>query len=693
MGDIVATIQAEQDRVIRAESRGVLVVQGGPGTGKTVVALHRAAYLLYTHRQRLERSGVLLVGPSAVFLRYIEQVLPSLGETGVVMSTPGDLYPGVVATAEDPPAVAAVKGDARMARVVANAVTSRQRVPEADQVLDVDGVAVTLRPGDVAAARTRARRSRKPHNAARVVFVLDLLDRLAVDYARAIGRLGEADLDNDDRADLVGILRESRDVRIAVNLAWLPVTPERLADPRRLEQAAPHLTRAERDLLRRDRDAPWTVGDVPLLDEAAELLGEDDESARAAARRAAQERAGELRYAWEVLEATGSWAHVAAEQLVDRFADSGPALSTAERAAGDRSWAYGHVVVDEAQELSAMQWRVLVRRCPTRSMTLVGDVAQTGSAAGASSWGAALAPYIQDRFTQAELTVNYRTPAQVMELAVRVARAGGVEVATPTSVRDTGGAPGSGARRAHEGARRGPRQGRRGRPRRGGRRAHRPGGKGAGVRRGGRRRARRHRGRAPSRVQRPLRRDDATDATARGRPRGAGAAGGLRARLLAVGDERVRLDRHDDAFMRVGDPVVLAVAVLQALVERGLRVVVVDRLHGAAHLEEAVAVARVGDEEGDPRLVLDVAELLPRLRVRQADPLAVPHVPHGVGLRAAVGSHGREGGEQRLVEQVAVAVGERGGHGHRISVRTAGPCPGCGTAVAARAGGRHDLLP
>jgi DNA helicase IV len=166
MGDIIATIQAEQDRVIRSEPDGVLVVQGGPGTGKTAVALHRAAYLLYTHRERLARGGVLVVGPNEVFLRYIEQVLPSLGETGVVMSTPAQLFPGVVASAAEPARVAALKGDPRMARVIAAAVRDRQRVPKGIRHLDVDGVAVELRPDVVAAARARARPGRAPAPAA-----------------------------------------------------------------------------------------------------------------------------------------------------------------------------------------------------------------------------------------------------------------------------------------------------------------------------------------------------------------------------------------------------------------------------------------------------------------------------------------------------------------------------------------------
>jgi DNA helicase IV len=185
MRDIVATIQAEQDRVIRAPLPGVLVVQGGPGTGKTAVALHRAAYLLYAHRERISRSGVLLVGPNRAFLRYIEQVLPALGETGVVMSTPGELFPGVTARGTEPDEVAAVKGDLRMVDVVAAAVRQRQRVPDEPVPLDVDGATVVLRPRVVAAARAAARDTRRTHNEARVVFVKRVLADLVRQLAAA----------------------------------------------------------------------------------------------------------------------------------------------------------------------------------------------------------------------------------------------------------------------------------------------------------------------------------------------------------------------------------------------------------------------------------------------------------------------------------------------------------------------------
>jgi DNA helicase IV len=437
MGDIVATIQAEQDAIIRSDLAGALVVQGGPGTGKTAVALHRAAYLLYAHRRTLERSGVLLLGPSRVFLRYIDQVLPSLGETGVVTATVADLFPGVVADGSEPDAVAEIKGRAVMARVIARAVRQRQRVPQAPVEVSVDGTQVVIRPDTVAEAITRARRSGRPHNLARVAFVREMLSQLAAQWVEQSGY----PLGPEDRADLTEELRTTREVRIALNLAWMPLTPQRLVSdlltkPYRLGAAAPDLTEAERAALLREPDEPWTPADVPLLDEAAELLGEDDQAQRAQEAAEARRRADDVEYARQVLRTSGAGGLVSAELLADRFAHSGPSGTTAERAAADRAWTYGHVVVDEAQELSAMAWRMLLRRVPTRSMTIVGDVAQTSAPGGARDWAETLDPVLKDSWRAAELTVNYRTPAQVARAAQRLAGTAGLPLSRLTSARE-----------------------------------------------------------------------------------------------------------------------------------------------------------------------------------------------------------------------------------------------------------------
>ncbi|MEV7970388.1 ATP-binding domain-containing protein [Sphaerisporangium sp. NPDC088356] len=454
MRDIVATIQAEQDRVIRSDLNGILVVQGGPGTGKTVVALHRAAYLLYTHRERLARRGVLIVGPNLTFLRYIEQVLPSLGETDVLLSTVAELYPGVTATARESAEAAAIKGSIRMADVVARAVQDRQRVPRRPIDIDLGRYTLRLDQRTCDAARNRAARSRRPHNQARAVFVRHILNALAKQAAKALGR---GMLDEGDFADLREDLRTEPAVKAALNRLWPYLTPQRLLIGlfgSRERMAYAGLTTAEQDAL--FREVPrgggdlWTEADVPLLDEAAELLGDIDagvlraaamqaEEELAAARRAEEaERDSELTYAREVLELTGMSDIMDAERFAARHRGDDIHLTTAERAAADRTWAYGHIIVDEAQELSAMAWRMLMRHSPNRSMTIVGDIAQTGSVAGTASWGQVLDSYADGRWREETLTVNYRTPVELMAVAADVLKLVGPGLTAPESVRETG---------------------------------------------------------------------------------------------------------------------------------------------------------------------------------------------------------------------------------------------------------------
>ena len=442
MADVVATIQAEQDRVIRSELTGVLVVQGGPGTGKTVAALHRAAYLLYTHRRTLERRGVLVIGPNATFLRYISQVLPSLGETDVVLHTLGDLFPGVQATdTRDPAAV--VKGDGRMVRVMQQAVRDRQTVPGQDLIVDADGVRIPLRRDAVLRARDRARGTRKPHNVARKLFITELLNELARAESTTLGR----QFDDEDLPYARERLWAEPGVFDALDALWPLLTPKKLlsdllGSAKAIRSAAGSaLSQNERTLLSREsHPARWTVADVPLLDEAAELLGVDDSAARAARREMERAQRLEARYAQEVLDVTGiaDLGMVDAETLAAWNRDNGPVLSTAERAAADRSWAYGHVIIDEAQELSAMAWRMVLRRNPARSMTVVGDVAQTGSPAGARSWKEMLTPLVGSRWRQEQLTVNYRTPAEIMTVAADVLASVAPDERPPDSVRSEG---------------------------------------------------------------------------------------------------------------------------------------------------------------------------------------------------------------------------------------------------------------
>ncbi|WP_204343295.1 HelD family protein [Micromonospora terminaliae] len=460
MRDIVETIQAEQDRIIRADLPGVMVVQGGPGTGKTAVALHRAAYLLYTHRQQLSTRGVLLVGPNATFLRYISQVLPALAETGVLLRTQADLFPGVHARRTEPAETAALKGRAVLAEVLVGAVRDRQWVP--DEPLEIElpqREVLTLDPETVRQARDRVRRTERPHNLARALFDIEIVHALADQVAERIGADplgGENLLSEADRAEIRRELRDEPEIQAALDELWPVLTPQRLlADlfesPERIAAAAPMLTDAERAALHREPGG-WTPADVPLLDEAAELLGEDE---RAAAARRERIRALEREYAEGVLEIwrgsrsidvedeadggeiLGVTDLIDADRLSERQGETDN-LTTAQRAAADRTWAFGHVIVDEAQELSPMAWRLLMRRCPSRSMTIVGDVAQTGALAGTPSWQEALAPYVANRWRLEELTVSYRTPAEIMAVAAEVLAEIDPALRPPRSVRASG---------------------------------------------------------------------------------------------------------------------------------------------------------------------------------------------------------------------------------------------------------------
>ena len=440
MHDIVATIQAEQDRIIRSDLRGALVVQGGPGTGKTAVALHRAAFLLYANRQRLSTSGVLVVGPSVAFLRYIEAVLPSLGETGVVMQTLGELFPGVEATTDDEPVAARLKGSAQMARLLSRAVRSRQKVPVERQAVEIDGSRLEVEPELIARAVARAQRGGKPHNLARVTFVKQALSELTDKLSAQLRAKGQT-IDEADLKVLREDLRTSYDVRVLLNTAWLPLTPEKLlqdlyARPSWLAELTPRWTDAQRASLARERSEPFTVSDVPLLDEAAELLGAFPGKPDAGARERDRQRKRDLENARQAIRNMGVEGLVSAEQLADGFAEQVDDGTTAERAAADRSWTYGHVVVDEAQELSPMQWRVLVRRSPMKSFTIVGDIAQVASASGATSWASALTPLFKDAWRLEELTVNYRTPAQITREAERMAEAAGLPITPTRAVRE-----------------------------------------------------------------------------------------------------------------------------------------------------------------------------------------------------------------------------------------------------------------
>ena len=401
MRDIVTTIQAEQDAIIRLPLSGVVVIEGGPGTGKTAVALHRVAYLLYTHRERLARSGVLVVGPSAGFIHYVGGVLPALGESAVVFTTPGRLAHGVVATAVDPddggpqrragwrcwtccaaPSPTGRSCPDRRSRSSSTTSPSRSTGRRRPRPAAAPGPPAcrTTRPARRSATRSAACSSEQ--GVERLDQDLEDPPEFA-DILRELGDLPEiapasaAQLSAELRHELRDDLRSDLGFHAAVERLWPVLTPEQ-APRRALRVAGPAGLGRRRASTCPGCTAPsgsaWTVADAPLLDELAELLGPPPGPTGAGERDSAGQRA----YAAEVLSILESADRQIAGEDPDELrptdfvtADVLAArqvpehlMSVAERAAADRDWRFGHLVVDEAQELSAMDWHVLLRRCP-----------------------------------------------------------------------------------------------------------------------------------------------------------------------------------------------------------------------------------------------------------------------------------------------------------------------------------------
>ena len=391
MGDIVATIQGEQDEIIRAPLPGVLVVQGGPGTGKTVVALHRAAYLLYTHRFPLEDQGVLVVGPNRLFLAYIEQVLPSLGESGVQLAVLADLVDGVKIRGRDREEVARLKGDEVMAKVVAKAVRDRKRALRRPLRLGLGLQTLSLSVATSADIVRDARRRYRYHNAGRRFVERELAFHLAESARTPI-----------DPAEVWRQVRKHPDVRAALEEMWPVLTPAQLLHDLYGSKAllylaaGRHLSKLQVERLHRARsesvdDVVWTHDDVPLLDEARAHLGPKP-------RRVRREE--------------------------------------------DDVRTYGHIVIDEAQDLSPMQLSMISRRSLNGSLTVVGDIAQSTGAWAHADWNEILSLLPDRRPARREqLTVGYRIPGPNMDLAARVLARSAPDLLPPRSVRQDGRPP------------------------------------------------------------------------------------------------------------------------------------------------------------------------------------------------------------------------------------------------------------
>ena len=435
MRDVLATIQADQDAVIRAGSRGALVVDGGPGTGKTVVALHRAAYLLYSDpRLGHRRGGVLFVGPHQPYLSYVADVLPSLGEEGVRICTLRDLVAeGAGAAVEPDPEVARLKSSARMVRAIETAVRFYEEPPAEEMTVTTDWADIPLTADDWAEA-FEAPEPGTPHNEAREqiweALAAILSDKLDDEVPPALFRRS---------------LRNDEDLVTALHRAWPLIEAADLVGdlwsvPAYLRMCAPWLGPDEVRRLQRPDAQAWTVSDLPLLDAARQRLGDPEASRRRRRREAAvaAERERMADVIADVLAADddgeGAVTMLRGQDLQDSLIDETALPGTEpEPLAGP----FAHIVVDEAQELTDAEWQMLLLRCPSRSFTFVGDRAQARRGFP-ESWRERLERVGLDRITVASLTINYRTPEEVMAEAEPVIRAVLPDANVPASIRGSG---------------------------------------------------------------------------------------------------------------------------------------------------------------------------------------------------------------------------------------------------------------
>lgn len=435
MRDVLGTIQADQDAIIRASSRGALVVDGGPGTGKTVVALHRSAYLLYSDpRLGHHRGGVLFVGPHQHYLAYVADVLPSLGEEGVRTCTLRDLVKeGADARIEANPEVARLKASAEMVKAIEPAVRFYENRPTT--AMEVTDAKIHLSPDDWAEAFD-APDPGTPHNEARDVIWQELLTILTDKY------------EGDSSRDMVRrSLLQDRELVTTFNRAWPLIEAADLVGdlwtvPAYLRLCAPWLTVEQIRLMQRPDAQAWTVSDLPLLDAARQRLG--DPEAAATKRRQQAAIAAERERTDHVIDRLLD-TDDDGEGLITMFhnQDMRDALVDENVAPGLEpdvlAGPFAHVVVDEAQELTDAEWQMLLLRCPSRSFTIVGDRAQARHGF-TETWQERLERIGLDRVTLAQLSVNYRTPEEIMAEAEPVIRAALPDANVPTSIR-TGGVP------------------------------------------------------------------------------------------------------------------------------------------------------------------------------------------------------------------------------------------------------------
>ncbi len=449
MRDVLGTIQADQDAIVRAGSRGTLVVDGGPGTGKTVVALHRTAYLLYADpRLGHRRGGVLFVGPHQPYLAYVGDVLPSLGEEGVQTCTVRDLVPeSPAAVPEADPRVAGLKADLRMVAAIEPAVALYEEPPTESYLVETAWADVRITAAEWAEAFDSPDPG-TPHNLARDDVWDEVLTILVDKAADAL-----EDLSPEARPEqaLRRVLDRHAGLRDTFDRAWPLIEHTDLVGdlwtvPAYLRHCAPWLEADDVRVLRRADPESWTYADLPLLDAARLRLGDPEDS-----RRRRRTEAAEAHERARMAEVIDDLRTTARESGADEFGDGLVSMLVHDdlrtalvdegalptRDADLLAGPFAHVVVDEAQELDDAQWQMLLRRCPSRSFTIVGDRAQARHGF-TETWTERLARIGLPDAEVAPLTINYRTPAEVMAEAEPVIRAALPEANVPTSVRESG---------------------------------------------------------------------------------------------------------------------------------------------------------------------------------------------------------------------------------------------------------------
>ncbi len=437
MRDVLGTIAADQDAIIRAGSRGALVVDGGPGTGKTVVALHRAAYLVYSDpRLGDRRGGVLFVGPHEPYLAYVADVLPGLGEESVQICTLRELVAEGAAAADEPdPAVARLKASGDMVDAIEAAVRFYETPPTTPLTVETPWSEVRIGRAEWAEAFDAAELG-TPHNEAR--------DQV---WAELVSIIVDRHDDDVPPRLLRRSLAQKRELTAAFNRAWplleaTDVVGDLWSVPAYLRLCAPRLTPDEVRALQRADAQAWTLPDLPLLDAARQRLGDPEASRLRRRRQAAEavERESRDRVVDDLIashaydDGEGLMTMLRHEDLRDALVDeAGLPAADPDLLAGP----FAHIIVDEAQELTDAQWRMLVRRCPSRSFTIVGDRAQARHGFG-ESWRQRLERNGLHRITTATLSINYRTPTEIMAEAEPVIRAALPDAGVPSSIRSSG---------------------------------------------------------------------------------------------------------------------------------------------------------------------------------------------------------------------------------------------------------------